>query len=359
MSANKIHLSGERYIRIDECAKVVRRLHEAYYELAWRKDWLLWHVQEFRHEFIEMSKCVNFEPWGEKFDWLAISAFCNEESCYRHEMGKAFARKYELPCYRHGVQVELRLLNEVAELVKQAKKHDFGLEVENFRRDKEWYELHEDWLEFPQDYREVIAEALVASDIHLSKKRRDKKKEKLISGEKPPYREVARLTYGKFAVAIDRIVLQGLIKQRHQILDEVDSKQDYLRMEDNAEWRDCRLLYRLGILKKVRALYSAVAAIPEIEVFPVKLDGERLIVDGEHYFVRYNYPIEGYGMFELVDEWKAKGREDLRGRFLEQRELYYNRFGGEQIESLIRNAIRNMKKRIRNLRLFYFRQAKP
>lgn len=354
MAANKIKLAGDRYIRLDECPKVINSVSEAFDELSWRKVWLLWHVEEFRKEFVELSQRVDFRPTN-GFRWLSIDSFYHDEKFYRHNLGKAFLEKYGLPCNRMGLPLEYRIY-EVKKLVKEAEENGFGLNVENFRRDKAWYELREDWAELWQVERELIADMSVACDVNLCDEERCEEKEKLLLKKKLPYREVARYLDGKFAVAVDRIVLHDLVKQDHGILKEIDPNKNLADMKEEADWRDSHLLYGLGMLKKVKALYTDFIETPQIESFPVKKGGERRFIKGEMYFVRFNYPIEQClpPLFkELTEKWRANGCEKLRRRFLHERERYISKLGSARLENIIKNAVKSMKNKIKKLRLFY------
>lgn len=351
MPENKIRLTGRRYVRLDECAKIIPEVHGAYHELAWRKDWLLWHIEDFRKEFMEISNSVGFKPSGHGFTWLSISNFCNREGIHRHE----FVKKYGLSCHRVAIRMD-EMIYQLERLIKEAGENGFGLNVENFRRDKACYELREDWPELWQAEREFIVKWCVTCDVNLSDEETCEEKEKLLLKKKLPYREVAKYLDEKFAVAVDRIVLHDLVKLDHRILKKIGPNKNLAGMKEEADWRDSHLLYSLGMLKKVKALYTDFIETPQIESFPVKKGGERRFIKDERYFVRFNYPIEMClpPLFEeLTEEWWAKGCEKLRRRFLKERERYISKLGSARLENIIKNAVKNMKNRIKKLELFY------
>lgn len=370
-SRNSLKQKSKNLTKANELRHFVRFVYDTFYELGARKAWLLWNIPAFREEVYEVARGLEEKPVKSIFaSWLDIYKLARFEPYSDNQTIKAFLERYQLTCLRYKPLEHM--VHDVIKLLEEADQAGWGLTIENFQRDRVWYELRESWAILTEHERLTPAYYLAGVRKLPLSPQDEHNIQKLLAQKKLRYRQVAQYTGGHLPTEVDRLVLNH-IKNRHNLirkkrgkctsclLDQVDPSEK-LRNPNNkvepAEIRDNRLLHKLGLFRIVRATQTDEIYIPQMQCFPCSAETPKRLVKGHRYYIRYSRrihgPEQGY-LFELETGTKENAQKiPRREAFLEERDTYMEASGLSDLESAVHAAILRMKKMIAHVKRRYW-----
>ncbi|NUO82989.1 hypothetical protein HUU05_23200 [candidate division KSB1 bacterium] len=357
--------------KANDLRRFVRFVYDTFYELGARKAWLLWNIPAFREEVYQVAGRVKGQPVESIFrSWLNVYNLARFEPYSDNPTIKAFLEHYKLSCLRYKPLEHM--VHDVIKLLEEADQAGWGLTIENFQRDRVWYELREDWAMLPEHMKSRAAYYLAGVRKLPLSQENERKVLGILAQKKLRYRQIAQFTSVYLPTEVDRMVLNWL-KQQHNkkrkqkgqctscLLDQVDPSEKLRNdatKDEPAEIRDNLLLYKLGLFRIVRATQSDEIYIPQLQCFPCSTETPKRLVKGERYYVRYSRRIHGPEQgdpFELEAEAKENAKKiACREAFLEERDTYMEASGLSDLDSAIHAAVIRMEKMIAHVMRRYW-----
>lgn len=359
--------------KADELRRWVRFVYEAHHELCMRKAWLLWHIADFRTEVIELAQGLREPPLRNLHRWLDVYMIARLDPLNDHPKVREFLERYQLMCLRYK-PLEYKA-HDVIKLLEEADQAGWGLNVENFLRDRFWYELREAWAVLAESEKLSPAHYLAGLRHWRLAPEEEHKLQKVFAQKKLRYKQVAQYTSVYFPTEVDRLVLHHL-KQRHNkikkqrgrcascLLDQVDSSEklrNYKEKDEPAEIRDSLLLYKLGLFRIVKATQTDEIYTPQIQCFPCSAETPKRLIAGELYYVRYDdrrihVPELGAPFVPEPEPQENRKKIGYREAFLEERKIYMEASGFSDLDHAIRAAVDRIEKMLAKVKHRYWQK---